>query len=785
MENQTVYIDCNRENAQIKSETLTNEWTNQLIDGIKLPKGTAIKIQNSFINYQGLEGGSIEILEDFNIELNVSFYLSHSDFFKPNPAPYPPPAGNTFPGQNTSNSAFYQAYSGLSTTPSPDLKVLYQDCLKQLNYDKLFNTNLQNKIAPNKTLINAKLEDGAYFGHTEQPLFAVMVNSEAFLEPYIKTVNILVPKGIYGISELSNLISDQINGKRRIEAGRVVEIDDLQSKYQGNSGDGFIESPVYQRFTAGISHYSTDLATYPTGVINKYESAVPGLSLLDLLSADDSTPVPEALWFKILNDRKTPLFITAEQYNKLWDAYKTSISPTPKPISPNTPNPDFYIDNFRKVNYIAYIQDIYDTVKREDKLQANSQYDANDLNVLYTDYNPLKNGFYLGTSDFTLDYSTDFNGFQLSNLHQPRKIPSHDIIGNPQLSSGSIASYLRKPVDCAFGYLNMLFEGKSTADDPGFTTYPPYNNLSATDIRAFENAFTKPRSRCGGVMITNWDAQKALKETDNGTTTADWRQSYFLWDDYFTSEDKAREAWKKTLWSLLGFSYDQLVNTSRTESVVSFDRFPVNLLGTTTDNSLDTSVATSISTLYNPAVADISGGNPVPINFSIKLDQQIQLYDYNVMNQPAYGIGSFTYLSWNAVVAVLNCYVAVLTSSKNLVASRLPQLSQQGYFLITSDIVSNLTDTVKKNSPLSLLGVVPKSNLSNQDFISSFNDITHIVSQDTVINKIKIRVLNPDLTNPILGEKSSIILSITKPPETLFQTIEEQEEDTKGKKSKK
>ena len=70
---------------------------------------------------------------------------------------------------------------------------------------------------------------------------------------------------------------------------------------------------------------------------------------------------------------------------------------------------------------------------------------------------------------------------------------------------------------------------------------------------------------------------------------------------------------------------------------------------------------------------------------------------------------------------------------------------------------------MKRGTPISLLGIVPISNLSNQDFIQSRNDIVHTIQNTTVLNSIKIKVLKPDLTAPRLQDSSSVILKIVRP----------------------
>jgi len=100
--------------------------------------------------------------------------------------------------------------------------------------------------------------------------------------------------------------------------------------------------------------------------------------------------------------------------------------------------------------------------------------------------------------------------------------------------------------------------------------------------------------------------------------------------------------------------------------------------------------------------------------------------------------------------------------------------------------VDGTIDDVKQGQPLPLLGIVPISNLSNQDFITTKNTITHTTNQSKVINKIKIKVLNPDLTSPILEDNSSVILSITMPlPQQtpMSGNLDDKDDDDKQQKN--
>lgn len=122
--------------------------------------------------------------------------------------------------------------------------------------------------------------------------------------------------------------------------------------------------------------------------------------------------------------------------------------------------------------------------------------------------------------------------------------------------------------------------------------------------------------------------------------------------------------------------------------------------------------------------------------------------------------------------------VPILTESKSIISTKLPQLSEQGYYIITSDIIDYYQDDIKQGQPLPLVGIVPISNLSNQDFIAGDTDIIHTLQQVKNLNSIKVKILKPDLTAPDLLENSSIIFKITTPLPQVTPLIQQQGEDS-------
>jgi len=412
-----------------------------------------------------------------------------------------------------------------------------------------------------------------------------------------------------------------------------------------------------------------------------------------------------------------------------------------------------------------------------------------------------ENGYYLGTPDLKFSYDNIKNGFSFENLHQSRREPSLSMHGNKLENEGNEYVELRRPAT----YLNIAMQ---SGNNPLITNQTPITGLndeknSADFSKRIMKSLSRPSTRVGGIMIYNWGVNIAEQEGDininDGNYTANATQ-FFKFKDYFTSETKAKEAWKKTIWARLGFTYDNLQNETGFEKVhyynqanengvldenyedyYNFAKDDFTLYGKTTDANMDISIAPTISTAYAGDKFDIAnGGNlvePKPSNpFST-----VRTYDNNDVSTPQApqtstlvndllmneGKATLTldsnynnYLSSNYQMSAT---YPVQTTSTSLSATSFPTLSQRGYFLITSDIIDGYRDEIKQGTPMPLLGIIPISNLSNQDFITTKNTIVHSVSQQKIINSIKIKVLNPDLTAPLLEDNSSVIIQVNIP----------------------
>ncbi len=573
-------------------------------------------------------------------------------------------------------------------------------------------------------------------------------------------------------------------------------------------------------------------------------------------------------------------------------------------------------DNFIGLHYVGKVNAIPDIFITGEK-NSSSQYPCNQEEKLQVEVSPaqfqydiFEGGYYVGTPDFQFTYDTDQSSFIIKGLHQAKRIPSCDMQGNPMVSEGETAVYVRRQAKALEDLL--VNPNRSEAILAELLHDIPDKNHWNAEQKNYEAQYEKSggkkgfadkirsvlnnnEDRVGGVAIYNWAYQTAIKYGDIDPTTfmeknlnnhgvpyKKYNQKYkYLWkfQDFFSNEQKARESWEKTLWFKLGFTYDNLQNTNGWEKCPYYD-LPVDkytntaskealatndldtinasersntyyetrnkmffknedfvLYGKTTKGEIDLSSVSSISSTFNNLLYSyderpVSGKVQEVGKHAGTIQQLIRTYDNTNVSKPYWGniagstlftfgvnaTGSFPNgnprdnlfddytkscaqlqyekttqpmqtaglfdvgYSFDNSVYVGKTRIPVLTDSKSIIATKLPQLSQQGYYIITSDIVDNYMDDMKQGQPLPMLGLVPISNLSNQDFITGGSDITHITQQVKNLNSIKIKILNPDLTRATLNTNSSVILRITCPlPENTPMTGKKEAKDDKEK----
>jgi hypothetical protein len=408
----------------------------------------------------------------------------------------------------------------------------------------------------------------------------------------------------------------------------------------------------------------------------------------------------------------------------------------------------------------------------------------------------------VGAPEIQLSYDNEKSQFKLSNFHTSRRQGSHDLFGNESLNPQQETSYVRRATR------ESVFNGEAAyplpsgaqlkntpvVGQPNRYTAPslPGQFASITSSQRFQiaEATQKSMTRLGGVYIRNWavlSAQKLGTSRKGKLTQPDAegnlyernKRNFNDFSDFFNSEDEAKEAWKNTLWGRLGFSYDQLQGNDsreRRKCFINADYNQVNgdfvlqeMPGFTTDSNIDNSALPTISTIYNSIGYTETSGNTSKVIVAPGALAGFNLADTNLPFNACYSGGS-------DIKAFIQSYyyratmIPVNTTSDVVVAKNLPQLTEKGYLVITTESFTD-KDQVGENKDTSmLLDMVPISSLNSTDFIQNRNLLTHTLTNPITLNEININVLKPDLTDIALQPSSTVLLQITlpMPPQTLL-----------------
>ena len=241
-----------------------------------------------------------------------------------------------------------------------------------------------------------------------------------------------------------------------------------------------------------------------------------------------------------------------------------------------------------------------------------------------------------------------------------------------------------------------------------------------------------------------------------------------LHDEAYDNEQKAIDDWNKTLWSRLGFTYNQFgklsdnleqfytfQNLYRIQNNLGDDAHKeelFNMMGMITHNDANLSMATSLSGL---------GNSLITTDQSLRYQTFGSLGTLEGASFPPFGDGG------NNLNININCPYEdtfLLCTSKYLNAEALPNLTGgKNYFVIESDIILNNYLDVFSNKK-AVVGFISKEN-SEADTIFSTEGIPFTISNEKILNSIKIRVLNPDGTDTpddILQKNSAFIFIVER-----------------------
>jgi len=736
----TVYIDVNTKNS-VNVNATNNRFEYRLPNVMDLPTGTEIGLQSSIVNLKGINGASVEINEDIEETIVYQYYAVDTTYDNPVDAP---------------------VSSSVADIPEYNLIV---DLAHRFNLVQEFPaaTNVISQ-EENNNLSNA--------GFTENimPLVAQIVSpgdGTKVAVPVTSKSRIFIKKGIYAIEKLAAKITEQINVNRTINEDTTDDANTdfyIQQKSAGTWGGFFVNNSTCRNF--------------PTA--NGWSAVAEGTR-----SPDDPT------FYQFLPfSRLGALDYTMTNTNTNFDTARVGlcdvIAVTPatnEQIRNNASSGGF--DAAHKSDGPVTFTELCPTSSPNARywvgFEDANQYDGTNGNApesLPGQFNPFYNGIAFGTTGFEIKYDTNNSGYSISKLHEPRRIPTIDRFGTSMSSAGQ---------ECIFNKV-------------------PTGDQSAAVGQTVGKALTAIMSRTTGILVTNWalDTSKRLGDRDftylNPTLTAtqqDKCNEYKLYSEFFSTPEKAQEAWDTTIWSRLGFQYNEIQDNLKDGAGQTFAPWYGTeqvYQGFTTDQSRDQTILPQISNLFNPLSETKADPVPLPPNQgkpkkgtiyrgALPAISNVQFFNMVGNSRPTENFNNNLQLSSTVNVAGFQgsfykraIMTPVITIAKDFTAKKLPTLSSNGYMVITSDLVEPV-DVLKNQQNSGILDIIPKSNLSNQDYIADRNILTHTLSNPKQVNAISMAILNPDMTDIDLEPDSSFLFRISipvpKPTNFLAQTAQE------------
>ena len=761
----TIYVDANAQNSDVKNKNTNASWSYKLKEPLVLPAGSEIAALTSFVNFKGIVGQAIDIKEDIVEEFAMGYYMQDTFYEKPRPSV-------------TSNDTI-----GVNSTLE----------------DAYFRANYQVKSGQVQSNVNIVVDEECGYSENMMPICGGIRQSlgNTLCVPLTVRIKIVIPKGVYSVTQISELITDQMNGRKIFDLGNKSAISSMieTGNYRGIPCNNTMTRTLGFQTEANLNAY-LGAATFADKELSFNSSFFPlapefqfgnitdfstdGRTVNGLTDPPGFLPVCVGLRPKVVSS--------------LFDVFKKmAIDKTDgaTTFSSTLTNPPNLTETGGTSNLsFGCIVNTANQASTGDPLTALN--DTREYCLFIDRPDPLTNlpfniydeGFTTGTTQFKLGFSQEAQLFTIEGLGQLRKEPTNDNLGNEMPDPSK----------------TVIYERRVSNNITTFTTSS--GTITEAQQRSVHSTLSKPMSRISGTYIYNWGvatAKRLRTNFDLAGTTAD---DYKTFQDFFNTEAEAKLAWEQTLWFRLGFQYEQLQKKTAWGTSRFFMDDAEENVGFTTDSILDDGAIAFVSTMYSNQdyTQPTKDGTPtipsgqVYTRPNVSNMQTFNLLDVNIPsislknNKTPENEGDPTaappdttpcVFPYNGSFFTKAVMLPIITQEIPKEAETLPQLSEDGYLIITSPTFQN-TDQISKVSPVCMLDVLPLSALSNQDFVSDKNELVHTLTNEKIVEYIDIRILRPDLTEPILDENSSVLLRITIPqqqtPNLLTATATEQAE---------
>ena len=345
----------------------------------------------------------------------------------------------------------------------------------------------------------------------------------------------------------------------------------------------------------------------------------------------------------------------------------------------------------------------------------------------------IARGCYLGADNPLLNFNSVNNRFEFQNLHTAEKIGNYFNSGDPSPTANEIAPPPAAGADQDCYKINKVDQYNCWS--PSMMPFPDINVTKKGNV---SHSLPEPNPNIERDVIM--DSHCGITITDMGVT---------------------EELWDESIWGILGFSYRQFYpNASIVGNInTRMNNVIINVSGATT-NALVTSD-------HCPEY------NVNPYGTTVYTTQQALATDYGETVNWMLKATPPDYKDVNTIVIAAN--------STAISATSLPRKQLRGYFLLSSNIMSD-ANYYREANPLQVMAVVDKYNAEG-DFINySGGGTVFTVTKPTTITSVRTAILDPDGSPAQVGQYSGVIYRIDKQINTdlnFAQTIMEQNQQKK------
>ncbi len=350
---------------------------------------------------------------------------------------------------------------------------------------------------------------------------------------------------------------------------------------------------------------------------------------------------------------------------------------------------------------------------------------------------------YVGANGFQLNYDgTTEKRFSFSNLHTP------EYIGNNYNAGADATDVIASDASNPVYKINKRLNG---------TTYcpemVPYQTNTTTTL--LDKAGTKIEISTSNYNLSQWDA---VYDAHSGI-------SLRFSSPYTYDITAIKRNWHKTLWGLLGFSYDQLHKTYDDERSLEPTRsvkdrlhfnsrltpenvndFPIVL---TNANAKSSDVSLFDANMYGAELFSQSGQSVGGLWHSGLVDGgkvDASNLSHTFINHPA---------------------ISVDATSVNFRAERQPTKMLKPYFLIKSNIVGDTKyigngHNGESGQLLPIIGVVNKENGFGDYYFQTDQKAVFTITNDTTLSEIVTSIHDPDMSLARVDKSSAVLYLIQK-----------------------